>query len=93
MSELFFSGRIVDVIIGLILLQGLLGQVLVPRIIRLSTRDYFFTVLPGIMLLLSLRAALVQAQWLWISACLLGGLLTHWLDLWHRNHARQEFRE
>lgn len=75
----------VDIILALMVAQGLaiiglrrMGWALV------APRDYVFNALPGACLLLALRSALVDAPWTWVAACLLAGLLTHWLELWHR---------
>ena len=85
MSELFSSGHAVDIILVLVLLQGLLIKGAASRFPGLRLADYCLAVLPGICLLLALRAALVQAQWNWIAACLLAALLAHWLELWRRS--------
>ena len=85
MAELFSSGRIIDVILVLMLIQGLaLVWLYRRRGGSLTPTDYLFNVLPGAFLMLALRAALVDASWTWVAICLTGSLVTHWLELWRR---------
>lgn len=82
MSELFASGRIVDLILGFMVLEGVAlaawrrrtGHGLAPATILRA-------LLPGLCLLLALRGALVSAWWGWIALCLLLALLAHLADL------------
>lgn len=89
MAEWFASGLVVDVILALMVVQGLALQVLasIGRPV-LSLRDYLFNAMPGAGLMLALRGALVDAHWQVIAGCLLAALLCHWLELWHRARAQ-----
>ena len=40
--------------------------------------------LPGMFLLLALRAALADAAWPWVPAALTGALVAHCYELWAR---------
>jgi hypothetical protein len=42
--------------------------------------------LPGVCLLLALRAALAGAPWPWVPTALTAALVAHLLDLWSRWH-------
>jgi hypothetical protein len=47
----------------------------------LSCRDVALLLLPGVFLMLALRAALAGATWPWVPVALGGALMTHVLDL------------
>lgn len=88
MAEWFASGLVVDVILALMVLQGLALHMLAKMGRQvLPLRDYLFNALPGAGLLLALRSALVDAHWQVIAACLLAALVCHWLELWHRTRS------
>ena len=82
MSALFASGQIVDLILGLTLLEaGFVafyhlrtgrGPVLAPFLVNLVS---------GMWLLLAVRCALGGAWWGWVALCLLGSLVAHLADL------------
>jgi hypothetical protein len=82
MSALFFSGRIVDLIILLMVAEAA-ALVAYRRASRAGPR--FAVLLPnflaGMFLLLALRAALTDAWWGWMAAALAGSLLAHLADL------------
>jgi hypothetical protein len=88
MDALFASGRVVDLILAFMVLEG--AVVAVFR--RLTGRgpsaaDIAFTLVPGIGLLLAWRAAAAAAWWGWIALCLLLALIAHLADLrarWRR---------
>lgn len=87
-AELFASGHMVDIILALMVVQGIaiiglrkLGWAFI------TPRDYLFTALPGACLLLALRSALVDAHWTLTAGWLLAGLVTHLLELWQRSRA------
>lgn len=87
MSEVFASGRIVDLILVLVVLEG--GAIAAyhhrtghgPALL-----DILGNLLAGAGLLLALRAALTGAWWGWIALCLFAALLAHMIDLWRRWH-------
>lgn len=89
MAELFSSGQIIDIILVLMVFQGLaLGWVYRVYGKVIAPRDYIYNVLPGACLMLALRAALVEAHWLWVAISLLAGLFTHWVELGRRSVTR-----
>ncbi|MCJ2055587.1 hypothetical protein MKL09_03355 [Methylobacterium sp. J-048] len=80
MEALFASGRIVDAILALVVLEALLlawlarrrGVGLPPLLANLAA---------GAALMLALRAALVGSGWPIVAAWMLAGLLAHLTDL------------
>jgi len=84
-AELFASGRVVDLMIGFVVLEAILLVVYRRRTSRgPSAVDFLACILPGLMLMLALRAALVGAEWPWIAMYLSGALLGHLADLYRR---------
>jgi len=85
MGELFATGRIVDLILGLMVLEALVlivfrrsaGHGIAPV-------DLVASLLAGAMLLLALRFALTGAGWLPVAACLAAALVAHLWDLRRR---------
>jgi hypothetical protein len=85
MSELFASGRIVDLILVFALLEG----ALLAAWRRAAGHDHAVadvasTLLPGACLLLALRCTMVGADWIWTAVWLLAALVTHLADLARR---------
>jgi hypothetical protein len=82
MSELFASGRIIDLILVLVALEAAAlllwrarsgrGPAPVPLLCNLAS---------GAALMLALRAALTGAAWPVIAGCLVGSLLAHATEL------------
>lgn len=92
MAELLASGRLVDLILALVVLEAIVlvlwhrrtGRGLVPR-------DLLPNLAAGACLLLALRAVLAEAPWYCASAALAGAGLAHLLDLglrWRGKYAR-----
>jgi hypothetical protein len=82
MAEMFASGRIVDLILAFTVLEGIALAGYRRWTGRgLAAAGVARTLLPGMCLLLALRAALMGAWWGWIAACLLAALVTHLVDL------------
>ena len=85
MTALFASGRIIDLILLLVLMET--GALVLfrlatgrgPRIGRLLP-----TLISGGLLLVALRAALVDARWESVALPLLGALIAHLVDLYAR---------
>ena len=85
MSDLFANGRIVDLILGLMVIEGVVllayhrttGRGIAPAVVVLN-------LVAGGALLLALRGALAGASWVWIALCLAAGLVAHLADLQHR---------
>jgi hypothetical protein len=91
MAELFASGRLIDLILGLVLIEAavltgfhrLTGKGVAPR-------DLVGLLLAGSFLLLAVRAALVGAAWVWVGLWLTLALFAHLADLtmrWRSNHS------
>ena len=85
MAELFATGRIVDLILGLVTLEAV-GLLLYRRRTgrRPSAGDLLPNLLSGACLLLAVRFALVGAEWWAVAAALLAALGAHGLDLRQR---------
>ena len=89
-ESLFRSGRIADVVIGVMALEALAFAFAA----RVRTRTWSLGMLlagllPGLFLVLALKAALMQASPLWIAAALSGALVTHLFDMCLRLSSRQ----
>jgi hypothetical protein len=84
-SEYFSSGRAVDVILALVLLEAValaLGHRLRGRGVALL--DLLGQTLAGVMLLLALRCALTGADYRWTGVFLTASLPAHLFDLARR---------
>jgi hypothetical protein len=84
-AEWILSGRIVDLILILVLIE--IGFLAFWR--RVTGRgfplpDVIGNVIAGVFLLLSLRAALTDSPWAWVAAGLVAALIGHLYDLWRR---------
>ncbi len=85
MAELFASGRVVDAILALMLLEGVALWALGRATGRgLAPGAILTNLAAGAALLLALRAALTGAAWYAVAAWLVAGLLAHLADLWRR---------
>jgi hypothetical protein len=84
-SELFATARIVDVIVGFMLLE-----LMVLIIVRkksgkgIATLDLAASLAAGLSLLMALRAALLHDSWMTMAAWLLLALFAHVADLARR---------
>jgi F0F1-type ATP synthase assembly protein I len=87
MAELFASGRVIDLILGLVVVEVM---VLALWRRRFGTGPDLgglaANLASGGFLLLAVRAALVDAAWEWVALALLGSLLAHLADLYCRQH-------
>lgn len=85
MADLFASGRIADLILALVLVEGLALVVWRRRTGRgPAPLDVVSGLFPGACLMLALRAALVGAWWGWAALALAASGLAHVLDLRRR---------
>jgi hypothetical protein len=85
MVDFFASGRAVDAILAVMALEAMLLIWWQRRRERgLAVADVALALLPGVMLLLALRGALVQAAWTWIALCLVASFVLHLADLSRR---------
>lgn len=82
MQALLTSPRIIDFVLLLTLLEA--GALIMLRHWRghgLRPGAIIGTLLPGICLMLGLRAVLAGATWPWVPMALFASLVTHLLDL------------
>jgi hypothetical protein len=75
-SDYFSSGLAVDVILAIVAVELLI----VLRWKRRKFADFAIGALPGLCLLLALRAALTDADWPWVALWLTLSLPAHMLD-------------
>ena len=90
MSEVVANGRLLDLVIGLTLLE-LAGLWLYHRLTGrgLSLTRLLPNLMAGLFLMLAVRAAMVQAHWIWIVLPLMASAVSHAADLrqrWPRHH-------
>jgi hypothetical protein len=86
MGELFASGRVIDVILGLVVLEAALIAVYGrKRGGGLSLATTLGNLLSGAFLLLAVRSALVKAEWAWVALFLFAALIAHLFDLRQRS--------
>ncbi|MCG6897639.1 MAG: hypothetical protein LJE61_05510 [Thiocapsa sp.] len=82
MAELFASGALIDLILGLVLIEAVVLTVVHRFTGRgVAPRDLFGMLLAGVFLLLAVRAALVGADWGWVGLWLMLSLLAHLADV------------
>lgn len=88
MSALFASGRIVDLILLLMLIEAAFVVAYRRKTgCGIAVTDFFVTLISGVSLMLALRAALVGLSWHWIALALFASLLGHLTDIarrWNR---------
>ena len=80
MQAFFASGHAVDVVLVVIALEA--AWLIGTR--RMRPWPALLVLGPGVFILLGVRAALVGADWWWISLALLASLPLHLLDLKRR---------
>ncbi len=81
MDALFASGRIVDGIVALVIVEAAAFAVLSFRTMRgPDLSDLLWNLAAGLCLLLALRAALTGAPWFWIAAMLAAAGIAHCVD-------------
>ena len=83
MSDLFASGRIVDVVLLLVAAEAVVILAWRRRA-KPGAGALLVNLASGACLMLALRAALVGAHWTWLALALLGALAAHLADLWLR---------
>lgn len=85
MEELFESGRIIDIILALIVLE-VIAIYAYNRIKRRppALSDVALNILSGACLMLALRAAFTGSAWQWAALWLSAALAAHLTDLWRR---------
>jgi hypothetical protein len=85
LSQLFASGRIIDVVLAVMAVEAVLLLALRPKLAgRLAAIDIVLILVPGLCLLLAMRASLSGAGWEHVAAWLVAALLAHLADLARR---------
>nr|WP_294554366.1 hypothetical protein [uncultured Rhodopila sp.] len=74
------SPHLIDAILLLTVVEG----IVLRRWRQVSARVVWGMLLPGMFLLLALRAALAGAAWPWVPTALTGALVAHGCELWTR---------
>lgn len=90
MAELFVGGRVIDGILGLMLIE-FIGLSVLRRHSRrgIPAIELAISLGAGAALLLALRAALLSESWRQISVCLMAAFVAHLFDLRLRWSARR----
>ena len=82
MAELFASGRLIDLILGLVVIEAIALTVLHRLTGKgVAPRDLVGLLLAGAFLLVAVRFALTGADWVCIGAWLALALVAHLADL------------
>jgi F0F1-type ATP synthase assembly protein I len=85
MAELFASGHIIDLILGLVVVEVVALTLWRRRFgAGPDMGGLAVNLASGGFLLLAVRAALVDAAWEWVALALLGSLVAHLADLYGR---------
>ena len=85
MTEFFTSGLAFDVVLAVMVAEGLLLAAWRFKTGRgLAFIETAFLLLPGLFLLLAFRSALAGLSWMWMSAFLLAAFVVHLADLRRR---------
>jgi hypothetical protein len=87
LSVLFESGRIIDLILVLVAAEFVLLAVWTRLRGRMTLWDVAGLIAPGVMLMLAVRAALVDAAYVTTAALLGAAFIFHLLDLARRRRA------
>lgn len=82
MQDLFQSGRIVDIVIGLMAIEAIVLIAYARATGRgVPSRQVLSNLAAGVCLFLALRLALTGAPWSWIGGALIASLAAHVADL------------
>lgn len=84
MAALFESGTIADLIIAVMVIEGLALIALRSRFRGVRVADIVAMLAAGLFLVLALRATLTGAGWPWIAVFLAAAFAAHLLDLRRR---------
>lgn len=85
MEAFFASGRVADLVLLVLLLEAAALALWHHRTGRgLAPAAILGLAMPGVALVLALRAALVGAGWGWVAAALSAAFAAHLLDVWLR---------
>jgi hypothetical protein len=83
MSEFFSTGRVADVVLLLMMVEAI-GLAAWRQGRGFAVIEVVFALLPGVLLVLALRAALLQLHWTWVALFLALALPVHLADLRYR---------
>lgn len=84
MQDFVVSGRAVDVVLLVIVFEFVVLVSLRAGQRRRAAVDLFFALMPGAILLLAIRAALVGAEWPWVALLIAASFPFHLIDLMRR---------
>ncbi|MDZ4691334.1 hypothetical protein [Terricaulis sp.] len=84
MQDFVLSGRAVDVVLLVIVIEFVVLVSLRAGQRRRAAVDLFFALMPGAILLLAIRAALVGAEWPWVALLIAASFPFHLIDLMRR---------
>jgi hypothetical protein len=85
MADLFASGRLIDLVLVVVVLEAVLLSLLWRYARRgIAPGDLLPNLCAGAFLLLALRATLAGAAWMLASACLAAAGLAHVIDIYRR---------
>lgn len=85
LQDLLTSGRIVDLMLGFVVLEIVALSLLRRRFGGgIPTLPLLVNIGAGASLMLALRAELTGSGWRWVAACLVAALVFHVWDLWLR---------
>jgi len=85
MDDLFASGHVADLIVGVLLVEAVLLTWWHRRRAQgLAPRRFAASLAAGLFLVLALRCVLTGSPWPWAAALLAAGGLAHAVDLWQR---------
>ena len=88
MQDFLFSGRAIDVVLLVIVIEFCVLLALRRTDRRRAALDLFFALMPGAILLLALRFAVTGAEWPWIALAIAASFPFHLVDLVRRARAR-----
>ena len=95
-TQFFFSGRIVDVVIAITIIEGIALAIYYRRTGNgVAPRHFVLNMAAGLCLMMALRFALTDAGWMMVALCLSASGIIHTLDLvsrWQRAGRQPDFR-
>jgi hypothetical protein len=84
-SEFFSSGQALELVLALMLLEGVALVVWQRRSsVQMDLAGLLLNLMSGVFLVCAVHSALVGRWWGVIATCLLGSLVMHCADLWRR---------
>jgi hypothetical protein len=85
MADLFVSGRLIDLVLAVVIIEAAVLIVVWRRSRRgIAPSDLLPNLCAGAFLLLALRATLAGGGWMIASTCLAAAGLAHLIDLYRR---------